>query len=244
MHSMLRYCARGAGRKRREMSLEGHAIVAPPRCARRGSLSTPTVPASMAHGSEETWDRCSGGGGIEQVGELICLRQPVFFGTLASAMRLLFQRCAPGDETGATLDSEWKPPRTVQILPWRVPGFSLGSFRASQDGVESGREIAMVAVRLPMSPVVAGQQRGRGKSCKGLVASSPRQGIRESTVDHHSKSGGGRLVPGNLQRSHQALVRSGDIPRYPIPRFFVPNTSTIGRWPDAIRGAVVVASSL
>lgn len=96
MHSMLRYCARGAGRKRREMSLEGHAIVAPPRCARRGSLSTPTVPASMAHGSEETWDRCSGGGGIEQVGELICLRQPVFFGTLASAMRLLLQRCRSG----------------------------------------------------------------------------------------------------------------------------------------------------
>lgn len=185
-----------------------------------------------------------GGGGIEQVGELICLRQPVFLELSPPQRDCSCKDAAPGDETGATLDSEWKPPRTVQILPWRVPGFSLGSFRASQDGVESGREIAMVAVRLPMSPVVAGQQRGRGKACKGLVASSPRQGIRESTVDHRSESGRGRLVPGNLQRSHQASVRFGDIPRYPIPRFSVPNTSTTGRWPDAIRGAVVVASSL
>lgn len=89
----------------------------------------------------------------------------------------------------------------------------------AQDGVRSrDRDCGCVWLPVPesrpMSPtMVAGRQgrpqRGRGKSCKGLVASSPRQGIRESTVDH---------VPGNLQRSHQPLARFGNRPtQFPVP---------------------------
>lgn len=97
--------------------------------------------------------------------------------SLASAVGFLLQRHGAGRMSGATLGPKWKPPRTVQILPWRVPGFSLDPLGLGW--IQQPRSRWWLAVRLPnpMSPMVAGPQRGRGKSCKGLVAAAGDPGV-------------------------------------------------------------------